>query len=82
MPDTTEGAVTESEPTADPLIRALRPDVHVKGTDWTTDTVPEREAVIACGGRIVIAGDPKGHSSTDLIERSRVPPAAGRRGQG
>jgi len=57
------------EPTADALIAALRPDVHVKGTDWTADAVPERAAVEAYGGRILIAGDPKTHSSTGLIEK-------------
>ena len=53
--------------TADVLITRLRPDVHAKGTDYTTDTVPEREAVAAGGGRVAIAGDPKDHSSKDLI---------------
>ena len=58
-----------AEPTADALIAALKPDVHVKGTDWTADTVPERAAVEAYGGRILIAGDEKTHSSSDLIEK-------------
>jgi D-glycero-beta-D-manno-heptose 1-phosphate adenylyltransferase len=53
--------------TADVLITRLRPDVHAKGTDYTADTVPEREAVAAGGGRVAIAGDPKDHSSKDLI---------------
>jgi len=57
------------EPTAAELLEALRPDVHVKGTDWTAETVPERAVVEAYGGRIAICGDPKTHSSTDLIER-------------
>ena len=57
------------EPTAHELLKTLRPDVHVKGTDWTADAVPERSVVEAYGGRIAIAGDPKEHSSTDLIER-------------
>ena len=61
------------EPTAGPLLEALRPDVHVKGTDWTPDTVPERDVVLGYGGRVEIAGDPKGHSSTELIERVRPP---------
>ncbi len=59
------------EATAEGLLDALRPDVHVKGTDWTEETVPERETVLAYGGRILIAGDPKTHSSTDLIGKSR-----------
>ncbi len=57
------------EPTAGPLLDAVRPDLHVKGTDWTAETVPERDVVLAYGGRVVIAGDPKDHSSTALIER-------------
>lgn len=57
------------ESTAGPLLVALRPDVHVKGTDWTADTVPEKDVVMAYGGRVVIAGDPKTHASSDLIER-------------
>ncbi len=52
-----------------PVIRALRPDVHVKGTDYTPDTVPEAAEVRAYGGRVAIAGDPKDHSTTDLLER-------------
>jgi rfaE bifunctional protein nucleotidyltransferase chain/domain len=59
------------EPTAGPLLQTLKPDVHMKGTDWTAETVPEREVVLAYGGRIAIAGDPKTHSSTELIERLR-----------
>jgi rfaE bifunctional protein nucleotidyltransferase chain/domain len=55
--------------TAGPLLAALRPDVHVKGTDWTEDTVPERDVVMAYGGRVVIAGDPKNHSSSGLIDK-------------
>lgn len=56
------------EPTVEELIRAIRPDVHAKGTDYTVDTVPERDIVRACGGRVAIVGDPKDHSSTELIE--------------
>ena len=56
------------EPTVDELIDEIRPDVHAKGTDYTTETVPERERVLAYGGRIAIVGDPKDHSSTDLIK--------------
>ncbi len=57
------------EPTADSLLDTLRPDVHVKGTDRTPDTVPERKTVRAYGGRIAICGDPKVRSSTRLIEK-------------
>lgn len=59
------------EPTVNELIDAIRPDFHAKGTDYTTDTVPERERVLAYGGRVVIVGDPKDHSSTDLINSVR-----------
>lgn len=55
------------EPTVEELIRAIRPDVHAKGTDYTTETVPEREIVREYGGKVAIVGDPKNHSSTDLI---------------
>jgi rfaE bifunctional protein nucleotidyltransferase chain/domain len=55
------------------LIREVRPDVHAKGTDYTADTVPEREAVAECGGRVEIVGDPKDHSATEII-RSRIGP--------
>jgi D-glycero-beta-D-manno-heptose 1-phosphate adenylyltransferase len=49
------------------LIRLLRPDIHAKGTDYTEGNVPERDVVIACGGRVAIVGDPKDHSTTDLV---------------
>jgi len=52
-----------------PIIRALRPDVHVKGTDYTPDSVPEAAEVRAYGGRVAIAGDPKDHSTTELLAR-------------
>ena len=58
-----------SEPTVAPLLELLRPEVHCKGTDYTLDTVPERETVRAYGGRIAIVGDPKDHSTTDLLTR-------------
>ncbi len=53
------------------LLLALRPDVHCKGTDYTVDTVPERETVRSYGGRIAIVGDPKDHDTRSLIERLR-----------
>ncbi len=49
------------------LLAALRPDVHAKGTDYTCETVPERDTVRSYGGRVAIVGDPKLHSSKDLI---------------
>jgi D-glycero-beta-D-manno-heptose 1-phosphate adenylyltransferase len=60
------------ETTAEELIRALRPDVHCKGTDYTVETVPERALVEALGGRVAIVGDPKDHSTTALLERVLV----------
>ena len=59
------------EPTVAPLLQLLKPDVHCKGTDYTVDTVPERETVRAYGGRIAIVGDPKDHSTRDLLARIR-----------
>jgi D-glycero-beta-D-manno-heptose 1-phosphate adenylyltransferase len=52
-----------------PVIRALRPDVHVKGTDYTPETIPEAAEVRAYGGRVAVAGDPKDHSTSELIEK-------------
>ena len=57
------------DPTVVAVIRALKPDVHVKGTDYTPETVPERAEVEAYGGRVAVAGDPKDHSTTDLVRR-------------
>jgi rfaE bifunctional protein nucleotidyltransferase chain/domain len=53
------------------LLLALRPDVHCKGTDYTVDTVPEREVVRSYGGRVAIVGDPKDHDTSRLIARLR-----------
>jgi rfaE bifunctional protein nucleotidyltransferase chain/domain len=63
------------EPTVTPLLLALKPDVHCKGTDYTVETVPERETVRAYGGRVAIVGDPKDHSTRDLLTRIRGPRA-------
>ncbi len=60
------------EATVAALIELLRPDVHCKGTDYTVDTVPEREVVRAYGGRTAIVGDPKDHSTRDLLSRIAV----------
>ncbi|MCD6328731.1 adenylyltransferase/cytidyltransferase family protein [bacterium] len=53
------------------VIRRLRPDIHAKGTDYTEETVPEREVVKRLGGRTVICGDPKDHATKSIIERIR-----------
>jgi rfaE bifunctional protein nucleotidyltransferase chain/domain len=55
------------EPTVEDLLLKLRPDIHAKGTDYTEDTVPEREVVRSYGGRVAIVGDPKNHSTSELI---------------
>ena len=56
------------EPTVEQLLLAVRPDIHAKGTDYTEESVPERDIVRAYGGRVCIVGDPKDHSSTDIIK--------------
>jgi rfaE bifunctional protein nucleotidyltransferase chain/domain len=53
------------------IIREIRPDIHTKGTDYTPDTVPERDVVADCGGRVAIVGDSKDHSTSEII-RSRL----------
>jgi bifunctional ADP-heptose synthase (sugar kinase/adenylyltransferase) len=57
------------EPDVRLVIRALKPDVHVKGTDYTPETIPERAEVEAYGGRVAVAGDPKDHSTTELLKK-------------
>ncbi|MBK9163979.1 MAG: adenylyltransferase/cytidyltransferase family protein [Acidobacteria bacterium] len=56
------------EPTVTELILAIRPDIHTKGTDYTEANVPERDVVLSIGGRVAIVGDPKDHSSSEMIE--------------
>lgn len=58
-----------NEPTVEELLLAIKPDIHAKGTDYTEDTVPERDVVRSFGGRTAIVGDPKDHSTSDLIRR-------------
>jgi rfaE bifunctional protein nucleotidyltransferase chain/domain len=55
------------------IIREIRPDFQAKGTDYTAESVPERDEVEACGGRVAIVGDPKDHSATEII-RTRLTP--------
>jgi rfaE bifunctional protein nucleotidyltransferase chain/domain len=57
------------ELTVENLLRALRPDIHAKGTDYTPDSVPERAIVREYGGEVAIVGDPKDHSTTDLLRQ-------------
>ena len=61
------------EPTVEELLLALKPDVHAKGTDYTVDTVPEREVVKSYGGRVAIVGDPKDHSTSQILSRMGEP---------
>lgn len=56
------------EPTVTELILAIRPDIHTKGTDYTEENVPERDVVLSIGGRVAIVGDPKDHSSSEMID--------------
>ncbi len=65
----TDQVLVFDEPNVRNIIRALKPDVHVKGTDYTPDTIPEADEVRAYGGRVAVAGDPKNHSTTELAQR-------------
>jgi D-glycero-beta-D-manno-heptose 1-phosphate adenylyltransferase len=58
-----------SEPTVEALLWLLQPDIHAKGTDYTEDTVPERNVVRSYGGRVAIVGDPKDHSTSAILSR-------------
>jgi rfaE bifunctional protein nucleotidyltransferase chain/domain len=65
-----------SEATVEPLLEALRPDVHAKGTDYTAETVPERAVAARLGISVAIVGDPKDHSTRELLESVRNAPHA------
>jgi rfaE bifunctional protein nucleotidyltransferase chain/domain len=62
-----DAVVIFPEPDVRTLIREIRPDIHAKGTDYTATSVPERDVVLECGGRVEIVGDPKDHSATGMI---------------
>lgn len=64
-----DAVVIFDEPDVRGLIREIRPDIHAKGTDYTAESVPERDTVAECGGRVEIVGDAKDHSATELIRR-------------
>ena len=66
-----DAVVVFDEPDVRALIREIRPDVQAKGTDYTRDTVPEREEVLAYGGRVEIVGDTKDHSTTNFVSQLR-----------
>ena len=57
------------EPTVEQLLLLIKPDVHAKGTDYTVDTVPERDVVRSYGGQVAIVGDPKDHSTSEIVAR-------------
>ncbi len=58
-----------NEPTVTELLLALKPEIHAKGTDYTEETVPERDVVRSYGGRVAIVGDPKNHSTSEMLAR-------------
>jgi D-glycero-beta-D-manno-heptose 1-phosphate adenylyltransferase len=62
------------EPNVEALLETLRPDIHAKGTDYTAETVPERATAARFGVRVAIVGDPKRHSTRDLLTRLRETP--------
>jgi rfaE bifunctional protein nucleotidyltransferase chain/domain len=70
--ETVDYVLLFSDPDVHRLLRLLTPDVHCKGTDYTSETVPERDTVRAYGGRIAIVGDPKDHSTRDLLARIKT----------
>jgi D-glycero-beta-D-manno-heptose 1-phosphate adenylyltransferase len=69
-----DAVVIFDEPDVRALIREIRPDVQAKGTDYTRESVPERDEVLACGGRLEIVGDPKDHSTSEFLARLQPRP--------
>jgi rfaE bifunctional protein nucleotidyltransferase chain/domain len=70
-----DAIVVFTEPDVRALVREIRPNVHAKGTDYTVESVPERDVVREYGGRVEIVGDPKDHSTSEII-RTRLAPRA------
>jgi len=68
--------VVFSEASVESLLEDLRPDIHAKGTDYTAETVPERATAARLGIRVAIVGDPKDHSTRDLLDSVRKAPHA------
>ena len=66
--DCVDYVILFGEPTVENLLRTLKPHIHAKGTDYTEGNVPERNIVISYGGRVAIVGDPKDHSTRDIIK--------------
>jgi bifunctional ADP-heptose synthase (sugar kinase/adenylyltransferase) len=56
------------EDTVTPLLLKLKPNIHAKGTDYTPDTIPEKDTVASYGGQVAVVGDPKDHASKNLIQ--------------
>jgi len=69
--DAVDYVVLFSEPNVERLLEELRPDVHAKGTDYTSETVPERATAARLGIRVAIVGDPKNHSTRALLDSIR-----------
>jgi rfaE bifunctional protein nucleotidyltransferase chain/domain len=65
----TDAVLVFSDPDVRAVLRVVRPHVHVKGTDYTADSIPERDEVAAWGGRVAVAGDPKDHSTSELVKK-------------
>jgi rfaE bifunctional protein nucleotidyltransferase chain/domain len=68
-----DAVVVFPEPDVRAIIREIRPDVQAKGTDYTADSVPERDTVAECGGRVEIVGDPKNHSTSEILRTHLSP---------
>lgn len=64
-----DAVIVFDSPDVRDLIRLIRPDIHAKGTDYTAESVPERDVVIEYGGQVAIVGDPKDHSTTEMLKR-------------
>ena len=64
-----DAVIVFDSPDVRELVQIIRPDIHAKGTDYTVDTVPERDVVLACGGRVEIVGDPKDHSTREMLRQ-------------
>lgn len=69
--ESVDAVVIFSETDVRALLNEIRPDVQAKGTDYTADSVPERDVVASYGGRVAIVGDPKDHSATGIIDQMR-----------
>ncbi len=66
--DCVDYVILFADATVENLLRTLKPHIHAKGTDYTEDNVPERDIVLSYGGRVAIVGDPKDHSTRDIIK--------------